>query len=196
MPARKKSRTTWLLIALRTCDPLGPLAILAPGFRRLRPHQKIHHPHRKSRQAAAIIGSFPFTVGGRTRRRLIKLAYQLGFNGVQFQIEGSNELGIRDFAERDAQEHLVDYCHSLGMQVTLWVHELSDLPGAWMPEYPGAVAESNDKLWKILEDRYEWILTKAVPNVDGLALTVVETQVRASRHADHAQSRRYRESRV
>ncbi len=117
---------------------------------------------------------------GRADKNLIKLAAQLGFNGVQFQIEGSNVEGIKDFAARDAQEHLVDYCHSLNMQVTAWVHELSDLPGPWMPEYLGNVSLTNDKMWAELDARYEWILTQGIPNVDGLVLTVVETQTRVT----------------
>ena len=117
---------------------------------------------------------------GRADKNLIKLAAQLGFNGVQFQLEGSNEGAIVDFAQRDAREHLVDYCHSLGMKVTVWVHELSDLPGQWMPEYLGPESADNEKLFSFLSDRYEWILGKEIPNVDGLVLTVVETQVRAT----------------
>jgi hypothetical protein len=117
---------------------------------------------------------------GRADKSLIKLASQLGFNGVQFQIEGSNEGGIADFADRDAKEHLIDYCHSLGMKVTVWVHELADLPGPWMPEYLGDVSVDNARMWATLDMRYEWILSKAIPNVDGLVLTVVETQVRAT----------------
>lgn len=117
---------------------------------------------------------------GRADKQLILLAKQLGFNGVQFQIEGSNEEGIADFAARDAREGLIDYCHSLGMQVTVWVHELADLPNPWLPEYLGDPDENNTKIWAVLDKRYEWILTKAIPKVDGLVLTVVETQVNAT----------------
>jgi hypothetical protein len=120
---------------------------------------------------------------GRADKNLIKLAAQLGFNGVQFQIEGSNDYGIADFAARDAREHLVDYCHSLGMSVTVWVHELSDIPGSWMPEYLGPEKADNAALFEYLGRRYEWILSTAIPNVDGLCLTVVETQVRATEPA-------------
>jgi hypothetical protein len=117
---------------------------------------------------------------GRADKQLILLAKQLGFNGVQFQIEGSNEDGIADFAARDSREGLIDYCHSLGMQVTVWVHELADLPNPWLPEYLGDPDEKNAKIWEVLDKRYEWILTKAIPKVDGLVLTVVETQVNAT----------------
>ncbi|HVT82301.1 MAG TPA: hypothetical protein VHM90_16785 [Phycisphaerae bacterium] len=117
---------------------------------------------------------------GRADKNLIKLASQLGFNGVQFQIEGSNEAGIREFAARDANEHLVDYCHSLGMKVTVWVHEVSDMPSLLSPNYPGPVSVDNQKIWDILEQRYEWILKDAIPAVDGLVLTTVETQVNAT----------------
>lgn len=117
---------------------------------------------------------------GRGDKRMIRLAAELGFNGVQFQIEGSTVQGIIDFANRDAKEHLVDYCHSLGMKVTLWVHELSDVPPAWMPNWMGMVTVDNQAYWKLLNDRYDWMLRDAVPNIDGLCLTVVETQIRAT----------------
>jgi hypothetical protein len=117
---------------------------------------------------------------GRADKNLIKLASQLGFNGVQIQIEGSNEAGIRDFAAREANEHLIDYCHSLGMKVTVWVHEISDLPPPASPSYPGAVSADNKKLWDLLEKRYEWILREAIPKADGLVLTTVETQFNAT----------------
>ncbi len=117
---------------------------------------------------------------GQADKNLIKLASQLGFNGVQIQIEGSNDAGIRDFAARDASEHLIDYCHSLGMKVTVWVHEISDMPPARSPDYPGEVSVDNKKVWDLLEKRYEWMLSQAIPKVDGLVLTTVETQVNAT----------------
>jgi hypothetical protein len=117
---------------------------------------------------------------GRADKQLIRLAAQLGFNGVQFQIEGSTLDGIKDFAKRDAQEHLVDFCHSLGMKVTIWVHELSDLPAPSLPEWLGPVTVDNPALWATLDDRYETMLRDTIPNVDGLCLTVVETQIRAT----------------
>ncbi|HEY4328104.1 MAG TPA: hypothetical protein VGN88_00085 [Phycisphaerae bacterium] len=118
---------------------------------------------------------------GRADKNLIKLAAQLGFNGVQFQIEGSNCGGVLDFAARDAREHLIDYCHSLGMQVTVWVHELSDLPPYDSDDYLGDVSIDNQKLWSALEERYEWMIGKVIPKVDGLVLTVVETQYKISK---------------
>ncbi len=117
---------------------------------------------------------------GRADKNLIKLAAQLGFNGVQIQLEGSNEAGIKDFAARDAKEHIIDYCHSLGMKVTVWVHEIADLPPARSPGYLGPVTVDNAKVWDLLDQRYEWILTSALPNIDGLVLTTVETQFRAT----------------
>ena len=117
---------------------------------------------------------------GRADKNLIRLAAQLGFNGVQFQIEGSNESGIKDFAARDQKEHLIDFCHSLGMQVTVWVHEISDLPSWSSPAYPGTVSVDNEKVWALIDKRYEWILGQALPNIDGLVLTTVETQFKAT----------------
>ena len=120
---------------------------------------------------------------GRADKNLILLARQLGFNGVQFQIEGSTVKGVQDFADRDAREHLIDFCHSLNMQVTLWVHEFSDLPDETDPAFLGPATTDNAKLWNVISDRYDWFLTKVVPNIDGLVLTTVETQVNATNTA-------------
>ena len=117
---------------------------------------------------------------GKADKRLIRLASELGFNGVQIQIEGSTVEGIKNFAKYDSKEKLVDYCHSLGMKVTLWVHEMSDVPREWMPEWLGPVTVDNAAYWSLLDARYEWMLSQAVPNVDGLVLTVVETTVGAT----------------
>ncbi len=117
---------------------------------------------------------------GRADKKLIRLASELGFNGVQIQIEGSTVDGIKAFAAYDAKEHLVDFCHSLNMAVTLWVHELSDVPYPWMPEWLGPVTVDNSAIWSMLDARYEWMLSQAVPNVDGIVLTTVETSIRAT----------------
>ncbi len=117
---------------------------------------------------------------GRADKRLIRLAQQLGFNGVQIQLEGSTVEGIKQFVQREKSEHLVEFCHGLGMKVTLWVHELSDVPAEWMPEWLGPVTAENAGIWSLLDERYEWVLHEAVPNIDGLVLTVVETQIRAT----------------
>jgi hypothetical protein len=117
---------------------------------------------------------------GRADKRLVKLAAELGFNGVQIQIEGSTVDGLIAFKEYDQKEHLIDYCHSLGMKVTIWVHELSDVPAAWMPESFGPITPDNTALWAYLDARYEWVLHDVIPNIDGLCLTVVETEIRVT----------------
>jgi hypothetical protein len=117
---------------------------------------------------------------GKADKRLIKLAAELGFNGVQLQIEGSTVDGLIALKEYDKKEHIIDYCHSLGMQVTVWVHELSDVPAPWMPESMGPVTPDNAALWSYLDTRYEWLFDKVLPNIDGLCLTVVETEIRVT----------------
>lgn len=118
---------------------------------------------------------------GRADKDLIRRAAELGFNGVQFQLEGGNVGPLKDFAERNKTEGYIDLCHRLGMKVSLWVHELSDIPTKQDdPNYLGPVALENDRLWKHLEDRYEWVLGELLPDIDALALTVVETQFDAT----------------
>ena len=117
---------------------------------------------------------------GRADKRLVRLAAQLGFNGVMIQVEGSTIDGIKQFAQREKQEHLIDFCHKLGMKVWIWVHELSDVPEQWMPDWLGPVTVDNQALWAALDTRYDWMLREVIPDVDGLVLTVVETQIRVT----------------
>jgi len=117
---------------------------------------------------------------GRVDKDLIRLAASLGFNGVQIQLEGSTVQGLIDLARRDAAEHIFDYCHQLGMQVTVWVHEFNDFPAEWMPEYQGPFSVDNPRIWADLDARYDWVLGQAIPQADGLVLTVVETGTRAT----------------
>lgn len=117
---------------------------------------------------------------GRADKALIRRAAELGYNGVQFQLEGSTVKSLTEFAERNKTEGYIDLCHSLGMKVTLWVHELSDIAGPDQPGYLGPIELGNDKLWNYLDKRYEWLFGELVPDIDGIALTVVETQIDAT----------------
>ena len=113
---------------------------------------------------------------GRADKALIQRAAELGFNGVMFQLEGGNVGPLKEFAERNEREGYVALCHSLGMKVTLWVHELSDIPERGDPGYLGPIEVGNEKLWLHLEDRYEWLFGELLPDIDGVVLTVAETQ--------------------
>ena len=117
---------------------------------------------------------------GRADKNLIRRAAELGFNGVQFQLEGNTVNAFKSFAERNQKEGYIELCHELGMQVTVWAHEFSAIPGEDKPDYPGPIELGNEKFWKHIDDRYEWVLGELLPDIDGLVLTVVETQVRVT----------------
>jgi len=110
---------------------------------------------------------------GTANKDLIILAHKLGFNEVQFQLEGSTLKSLQAFKARDDREHYIKECHNLGMKVSVWIHELSD-----MPKDLGPISIGNEKLWKLLDDRYEWVLGRELPKVDTWVLTVVETDIR------------------
>jgi hypothetical protein len=119
----------------------------------------------------------PFRVvsfyNGTANMNLVRLAHDLGFNEVQFQLEGSTLKSLQAFKARDDKEHYIDQCHRLGMKVSVWIHELSDIP-----KELGPISAGNEKLWKMLDERYEWVLGRELPDVDTLVLTVVETDIR------------------
>lgn len=137
---------------------------------------------------------------GRADMELVKLAKEAGYNGVQIQTEHGTLKPLEKFAEYNQQTHIVERCHQLGMQVSIWIHELNDIPddlllkpkagtlkpGEIVCHYGFAgdrqiVLNINDpKLWALLDKRYDYILTKLIPDVDILVLTVTETQVHAT----------------
>lgn len=116
----------------------------------------------------------------RADKALIERAHQLGFNGVMIQIEGWTPEGFQDFADRNAKEQYVKFCHDRGMELTIWTHELSAIPEEGEEGYLGPVEVGNEKLWNYLEDRYDWLFGELLPDIDGIVLTVVETQIRAT----------------
>ena len=113
---------------------------------------------------------------GRADKDLIKLSADIGFNECMIQLEGGTVGPLKDFAERNKTEHYIDFCHDLGMKATLWVHEFADIPGDI-----GPIEIGNQKLWSLLEDRYEWLFSELLPDIDGIVLTVVETQIDATK---------------
>ena len=137
---------------------------------------------------------------GQADMELIKLARVAGYNGVQIQTERGTLEPLEQFAEYNQRTHLVENCHQLGMQVSIWIHELNDIPAEFLHkpdagklkpgeivcnyEFAGdqkVVLNINDsKLWALLGERYDYILTKLIPDVDVLILTVTETQIHAT----------------
>jgi hypothetical protein len=155
-------------------------------------------------EAIAIQPPLPYRIvsfhQGKADMELIKLAKEAGYNGVQIQTEYGTLEPLQKFAEYNQRTRLIENCHKLGMQVSIWVHELSDIPDNFLlkpdnnPLKPGEIIcnygfsgdqriiiNINDpKLWALLDDRYEYILKKLIPNVDALVLTVTEAQVHAT----------------
>ncbi len=112
---------------------------------------------------------------GRANKEVIKQASRLGYNGVMIQLEGDNMTRLEEFAALDKKEHYIELCHELGMDITLWVHELSSIP-----DDIGEISPDNDKLWELIDKRYDYVLGELLPDIDGLVLTVVETQYNAT----------------
>jgi len=110
--------------------------------------------------------------GARADKQLIRRAVAMGFNGVTFQTDAGTISAVSDFAQRDRAEGYTDLAHALGMNVTLWVHELTEIT----PEM-GPVSAANDALWTAIRDRYERVLGQIAPQIDGLVLTVTESQI-------------------
>ena len=106
---------------------------------------------------------------------VLELAAKVGFNDVTIQTWGGtlNKMaGLRQWADQTGNFKLAK---SLGMTLTVWVHEFQD----WDKSI-GPLEINNESLWKAMSTRYRQILTKTLPEIDYLVLTVVETQVNAA----------------
>ncbi len=112
---------------------------------------------------------------GQANKDLIRRAAEVGFNGVEFQLEKGNLVPTAAFAKRDAQEGYIKLCHQLGMKVTLWMHEFSDIP-----KDIGPISVDNQGLWDLISQRYDNLFSKQLPDIDGIVLTTVETQINAT----------------
>jgi hypothetical protein len=107
--------------------------------------------------------------------QVIELAARLGFNDVCFQVEGEQSLMLRELRERWDRSGTPGQMKSLGMTISLWVHEFEDLDPSW-----GDPVFENDMLWENLRKRYLKLLTEDLPEVNWLVLTVVESTVRVT----------------
>jgi len=82
---------------------------------------------------------------------------------------------LRELRERWDRSGTPQQIKSLGMTISLWVHEFEDLDPAW-----GEPVLENERLWAELKARYVRLLTEELPEVDWLVLTVVESTVRVT----------------
>jgi hypothetical protein len=134
---------------------------------------------------------------GEVDMEVVRAAKAMGYNGVQIQTEGGTVRQIEGFAAANRRTHVVEQCHQLGMKVSIWVHELNDIPAEFLVEpHPGDLLTGevlcnygtagnqkiiinieNPKFWELLRQRYEHFLNDSIPDVDILVLTVTETQV-------------------
>lgn len=111
----------------------------------------------------------------RVDRDLVTLARQLGYNEVQLQMENGNLERLHELADIQKKNHLLDFIHGQGMKVSVWLHELEDLP-----DNIGPITLENEALWKLLRERYRHILGDLLPDVDVWVLTVVESKIRVT----------------
>ena len=101
---------------------------------------------------------------------LIRRGAELGFNDLTFQTEGGTLSRLSDLRERADQIGYFRLARDLGFTITVWVHEFNEVESDW-----GALRARNRRLWDEIRSRYEWVLGTFMPEIDQLALTVVET---------------------
>ncbi len=101
---------------------------------------------------------------------LIRLGRRLGFNDLTFQTEGGTLPRLRELRERADRLGYFRLARELGYTITVWVHEFNELDPSWGEPAPG-----NARFWRGIEARYDFVLGTLLPEIDSLALTVVET---------------------
>ena len=102
---------------------------------------------------------------------LIERGARVGFNDITFQTElGGTVKAAERFAERAAEEGYFDLADEYDMTTTLWAHEFDNYDPSW-----GPIALDNRTLWERLAERYDRLLSEVVPELDYLALTLVES---------------------
>ena len=95
--------------------------------------------------------------------QVIDLAAKLGYNDVCFQVEGKQQLMLRELRDRWDRSRLPERIHGHDMTISVWVHEFEDIDPAWGPLELG-----NETLWAQLEQRYRHLLTEFLPEIDWL----------------------------
>lgn len=134
-------------------------------------------------------------------RKMIPLAAKEGINHIQL----CHRIGMQlsEFLEpqrnKDVRE-LIDLAHQHGIKVYVWTHELDEVPSTFikggrreharqqiiLPDSKGQeqetfvqggkVAAYGDDFWDFMSSRYETLLD-ALPDVDGVVVTLTETNV-------------------
>jgi hypothetical protein len=69
---------------------------------------------------------------------------------------------------------VIERAHKQGIELFIWTHELDGLPPEFFQD--GRVDLRSDAVWELLERRYAEVF-KVIPDVDGLVLSIQETQV-------------------
>lgn len=106
---------------------------------------------------------------------LVRKAKLLGFNTVELQTEGGTLKPLLKLRAYANENNLFSKMDSLGMKVSLWVHEFEDYKEDW-----GEIQIENNRLWQEIRNKYRFILNKLFPEIDHLVLTIVESEHRAT----------------
>ena len=112
-------------------------------------------------------------------REGVRQAAELGFNDVTIQTERYTVPkleALRQWADRTGNFRFIK---DQGMTISVWVHELCDLPRDIDPP-----TLENEKLWHTLRQRYRYFCNDLLPEVDYFVLTVVESQLWVTENAD------------
>ncbi len=156
-------RLRLVFLALVVAAPFGSSALAQEVARQFKYRSIAIQGHMSER---ALEGS-PF-LGPEMLREVARL----GYNDICFHVEwGEQTQKITEIHDYLAEQGLIELVDELGLTTSVWVREFVDYDESW-----GEPTVGNEKLWKILRQRYESYLD-LWPEIDYFVITNTETQM-------------------
>lgn len=116
---------------------------------------------------------------------MIKRAHEAGMNTISLshEIVMNAEEILWDWHRYQHLQRFCSACHELDMKVYLWNHQIVNPPEQYIVYVDGKPKKLNldePGLWEWLTDRYKRVV-KRVPNLDGIILSLTESQFQVHR---------------
>jgi len=111
--------------------------------------------------------------------RMLALAPAYGINSVQFShgvVHHAHQV-LQDTSKAAMLRRLIARAHKHHLQAFIWTHELEHVPARFIND--NRLQFDDPELWRWLAQKYER-LYRLLPELDGLVLTLTETEYRAN----------------
>jgi len=103
---------------------------------------------------------------------LMKVAVEIGFNDICYQVEGNTLAKLREIRATEDEKGYMELAGELGMSVSIWMREISNYDRSW-----GPVTMENETFWVKTAEKYDYYFKDLIPEAEYIIFTVVESQV-------------------